>query len=74
MASGTAPGLEAGCQTRRKLADEYAICARLFAEAVVRVACATDDIERLRAATRRARERTETARLEFEKHMASHGC
>jgi len=73
MASGTDPALGT-CQVRRKLADEYATCARLFAEAVVQVTWATVDIERRRASTRRALERVEGARIAFEKHVASHGC
>ena len=74
MASRTVPGFQTFCPVRSKLADEYATCARLFAEAVVLVTTATVDIERLQAATRQAHERVEAARVAFEEHLASHGC
>ena len=73
MASGTRPRLGA-CHVRRKLADEYATAARLFAEAVVLETRGTVDIERLRAVTRQALERTEAARVSFEEHVTWHGC
>ena len=67
------------CDIRRQLADEFAIAARLFAEAVVLFTRrddtrSNDEYNRLCTISRRAQQRAEIARIAFEKHVASHGC
>ncbi len=74
MASRTALRPGVCCQVRQKLADEYATYARLFAEAVVLTTSVGVDLERVRAITRHAQERTEAARVAFEEHVNFHGC
>jgi hypothetical protein len=66
------------CETKRRLADEFATAARLFAEAVVLFTCrdsrSKDEYNRLRNASRAAQEQAEIARIAFEEHVDSHGC
>jgi hypothetical protein len=59
------------------LANEFAISARLYAEAVVFLTsgvAAESNFAELRMAARRAHERAEEARVAFEEHLARHGC
>jgi len=77
MSSGTVLGTRTCCAVRRDLANEFAISARLYAEAVViltRGVTSESNFEKLRIAARRAQERAELARVAFEEHVAGHGC
>jgi hypothetical protein len=67
------------CETRRRLAEQYAISARLFAEAVVLLtrdpaAVPPGLYERLCAAVLEAQVRAELAGVRFEEHVDSHRC
>ena len=70
-------GVSTCCGVRRDLANDFATCARLYAEAVVILTSGItsgSDFEELRVAARRAQERAEEARVAFEEHVAGHGC
>ena len=59
------------------MANEFATCARLYAEAVVILTSGVtreSDFENLRVAAQRAQVRAEEARVAFEEHVAGHGC
>ena len=66
------------CEVRRLLAGQFAIAARVYAEAVVDFAMREEmtelDYDRLRKAAADARLRAYDAGLAFEQHMASHHC
>ena len=65
------------CETRRMLADAFAIAARLYAEAVViqtGTRCSGPEFEELCGRVREALERAEAAQLSFEEHVRSHSC
>jgi hypothetical protein len=65
------------CHIRRELADQFAIAARLYAEAVAVLTQTTHsktDFERLRNGVREAHDLTEAARAAFEKHVLAHSC
>ena len=67
------------CETRRKLAEQFAINARLFAEAVVMLTrdpakMVPGEYEQLRAAAEEAQGRSESIGREFREHVDAHGC
>ena len=66
------------CEVRRRLAEEYATAARVYAEAVVMLtrnqANSHIDYSRLREAAEKARERSEATRVAFEEHIDLHQC
>jgi hypothetical protein len=64
------------CSVRQKLASEFAISARQFAEAATLLAQSSSrlDFERLSGAAQQAQERAERARVAFEEHVREHGC
>jgi hypothetical protein len=67
------------CQTRNRLADEFAIAARLYYEAVVALTFDHPPISmgaylRLRAGAADARRYADARRIAFEKHVDSHLC
>ena len=65
------------CDVRRELATEFAISARLFAEAVAILTQSSSvmaDIEQLHTAAQKAQERSEHARVAFEEHVRGHRC
>lgn len=66
------------CEIRRKLADQFATAARLYAEAVVAFTSpptiSLDEYKRLRKAAEEARKRAETIEVAYEEHVASHRC
>jgi hypothetical protein len=77
MSSEELFGVRICCAIRRDLSNEFAICARLYAEAVVTLTSGVtsgSNFEKLRVAARRAQERAEIARVAFEEHVAGHGC
>jgi hypothetical protein len=67
------------CRTRQELAEEFAVAARLFSEAVVSLAghiggMSDGEFNRLRTAAKTMQERAEAARVAFEEHVDSHRC
>lgn len=67
------------CEIKRRMADEFALAAGLFAQAVVLFTSSddrvsNDEYNRLGAASRAAQERAELARMAFEEHVNCHGC
>ena len=66
------------CEVRRKLAEAFAMNARLYAESVVNLTwlhnISQEDYDRYREAAEMARQRTEQASVAFEEHVASHSC
>ena len=77
MISEKAFGIRTCCTVRRDLANDFAISARLYAEAVVILTSGVtsgSNFEDLRMAARRALDRVEEARVAFEGHVAGHGC
>jgi hypothetical protein len=64
------------CELRRQLAEEFAIAARLYAEAVVLLTRhptkSAQSYNRLLEATEKAHNRSEAAAMAFEEHVASH--
>ena len=77
MTAASHPALRASCPLRRDLANEFAIAARLHAEAVVSLTSSVLDraeFDRLRRAAKQAQERSEAARTRFEDHLMMHNC
>ena len=73
----TSASAKACCKLRRELADQFAIAARLYAEAVVIFTHNEfhgPQFEELRERAREAQDHSEKARVAFEEHVASHGC
>ena len=67
------------CETRRKLSEQFATAARLYAEAVAAfsstpLTVSQDEYNRLRKAADEARERAEAIGTAFEEHVESHRC
>ena len=65
------------CEVRRKLAEEFATAARLYAEAVValtRFQTKEGEYDRCREAAEQAQVRTRQASAAFEEHEDSHRC
>jgi len=66
------------CELRRQLAEQFAIAARLYAEAVVLVTrdpqVMEGDYQRLCKEVMRAQARAESAGLAFEEHVSLHQC
>jgi len=66
------------CLARRELAEQFAISARLFAEAVVMLTRPPDiphpKYEALRASALEAQHRAEAAAVAFEEHVDTHDC
>jgi|SRR5215831_18110811 len=64
------------CAIRRKLAEEFAIAARLYAESAIRLASGKSAVDYacLRDQTIEAHGRSETAFRGFNEHVASHQC
>ena len=74
---GAETDVRAYCAVRRDLANEFAICARLYAEAVVILATGVtseSNFEKLQMAVRLVQERAEEACVAFEEHVAGYGC
>jgi len=72
-------GKNSCCEIRRQLAEQFAINARLFAEAVVILTrdpavMVPGEYERLCAAAAQAQTRAESAGSRFREHIVSHGC
>jgi len=69
---------EFACQMRRELAEQFAISARLYAEAVVMLTrpsvAPRRGYEDLRAAAVDAQRRAEGAAAAFEEHVETHNC
>jgi len=63
------------CEAGRQLAEQFAISARLYAEAVVMLTCnfSSEDYRRLQTDADEARQRSEDTRLAFEEHLKLHG-
>jgi hypothetical protein len=76
MEPATAIAVRQCCALRQDLANQFAIAARLYYEAVVLLSqtASSMDFERLRAAARAAQERAATAGSAFEEHVNRHGC
>jgi hypothetical protein len=66
------------CETRRKLAEEFAIAARMYADTVALLTrggtTPGEKYDQLRRAAEEARQRAETARILFEEHVDLHRC
>jgi hypothetical protein len=65
------------CTTRRRLAEEFAITARLYAEIVADLSSSRiskEDQNRLPETVRDAQNRAEDAFARFEEHLNSHQC
>jgi hypothetical protein len=72
-------GNTTSCEVRRQLARQFAIAARLYAEAVVMLTrdpgtVSNWDYGRLREAAEQAQARSESTGRAFEKHVDSHKC
>jgi hypothetical protein len=69
--------MKSSCALRRKLAEEFATAARLYAESAIRLACSGKsavDYAYLRDQTIEAQGRSEVAFKGFNEHVASHRC
>ena len=69
--------MTSGCPTRRTLAQQFAISARLYSESAVALATLGKsgvDYNRLRTETIRVQERSETALRAFTEHVDLHHC
>lgn len=69
----------AHCKDRRKFAEQFALAAREYSEAVARLVLhegppAQAEYDALRCSVNETHDRCETAGLEFEQHVATHGC
>jgi len=67
------------CEVKQKLAEQFAIAARLFDEAVVMLThhpshMAPGEHERLWTVSRQAMERAEAAARKYKGHVDAHGC
>jgi hypothetical protein len=65
------------CETRRQLAEQFAIAARVYAEVAVAFGStdlSRDDYIRLSGSALEAQARAHTAFAAFEKHVQLHGC
>lgn len=65
------------CELRRRLADEFSIAARLYAEIVVRLTtshASEAGYVHLQRMTREAQQRSQDAFIAFEQHLESHRC
>jgi hypothetical protein len=67
------------CNDRRKLAEQFALAARKYSEAVARLVLhegPPSDAEygALRSVVNETRERCESDGVEFEQHVAAHDC
>jgi len=67
------------CNDRRRLAEQFALAAREYSEAVTRLVQhegppAQAEYRALRSVVIEAQERCESARGQFEQHIATHGC
>ena len=67
------------CYDRRKLAEHFALAAREYSEAVTRLVQhegppTQDEYGALRSVVTDAKERCESAGVEFEQHVTTHGC
>jgi hypothetical protein len=74
--SQSAAALQSCCRVRNELANQFAIAARLYAEAVVILTRLSPerDLSKLREKTEEARRRCDDARVAFEEHVDSHSC
>ena len=74
---GSTIQMRSSCAARRKLAEELATAARLYAESAIRLACSAKsavDYACLRDQTIEAQGRSEVAFKGFNEHVASHQC
>ena len=67
------------CNDRRRLAEQFAVAAREYSEAVARLVLyegppSHAEYSALRSGVIEAQERCESAGVEFEQHVALHGC
>jgi hypothetical protein len=67
------------CNDRRRLAEQFAVAAREYSEAVTRLVLhegpsTQAEFSTLRSVLIEAQERCERAGVEFEQHVASHDC
>ena len=67
------------CDDRRRLAEQFALASREYSEAVARLVLhegppSHAEYGTLRSGVTEARERCESAGVEFEQHVALHGC
>ena len=67
------------CDIRRHLAEQFALAARLYAEAVVSLTIqfmpiSSNEYNRLTEAAEEARRRAAATGIAFEEHVDSHGC
>jgi hypothetical protein len=70
--------MDASCELRRQLAEQFATAARLYAETVVLLTRnpmkSEQDYNRLLEERKMAHNRSEAAAVAFEAHVASHQC
>ena len=67
------------CNDRRRLAEQFALAAREYSEAVIRLVQhegppSHAEYDALRSGVIEAVERCESAGVDFEQHVALHGC
>jgi hypothetical protein len=67
------------CNDRRRLAEQFALAAREYSEAVTRLVQhegppAQAEYDALRSNVIEAHDRSESAGVEFVQHVATHGC
>jgi hypothetical protein len=67
------------CNDRRRLAEQFAVAAREYSEAVTRLVLHEGppthaEFSTLRSVLTEAQERCESAGVEFEQHVATHDC
>jgi len=77
MKTASALALQTCCPIRRNLVEQFAIAARLHAEAVVVLSHAVPavvDFAESCNAVEQARQECETAGAAFREHVATHGC
>jgi len=74
--SQPAAALQPCCSARKELANQFAIAARLYAEAVVMLTRDSPDgnYDSLRQTAEEAQRRCEDAQAAFEEHVELHGC
>ena len=66
--------MQATCEQRRMLAEQFAIAARQYAEAAVKLALSGDNYIPLFQITKDAQTCSATAFVALEEHVASHRC